>query len=245
MFNFGVYHWRRRLRRLLVATVAVAFGGVAWRLGHDRRFGRLVALLSLVWGVVTGGRTLRSLLSPPPWHVDRTKYEALAAVLPLGDAGTVVDVGCGTGRSLVGLAPAITPDTTVVALDVYDDRIILGNGPALARRNAATAGLSVVPVRGDAVALPFRDGSVDVLTACRVLHDLPRSGAQAALRDAHRVLAPNGRLGVLELPIPHDEDADPAPYWRELLVDAGFTVTEQRTFETDYHVLAATPDQSR
>lgn len=245
MYNFGVYHWRRRLQRLLVASLAVVFGGVAWRQNRDRWFGQMLAVASLTWGLVASGRTIRTLLSPPPWHVDRTKYEALAAMLPLETADTVVDVGCGTGRSLVGLAPAIADDATVVALDVYDDRVILGNGPALARRNALEAGQSVVPVRGDAAALPVRDDSVDVLTACRVLHDLPESDARAALRDAHRVLGPEGQLGVLELSIPHDEGADPATYWRELLADAGFTVTEQRTVGTDYHLLAATPRQSR
>jgi ubiquinone/menaquinone biosynthesis C-methylase UbiE len=245
MYNFGVYHWRRRLQRLFVAFLAVVFGSVAWRRGHGRWVGRMFAIVTLTWGLLTGTGTIRTLLNPPPWHVDRSKYEALATVLPLETADTVVDVGCGTGRSLVGLAPAIAADATVVALDVYDDRIILGNGPALARRNALEAGQSVVPVRGDAAALPVRDDAVDVLTACRVLHDLPKSAARAALRDAHRALAPDGSLGVLELSIPHDEGADPATYWRELLTDAGFTVTEQQTVGTDYHVLAATPRQSR
>lgn len=241
MFNFGVYHWRRRLRRLCVGLLAVALGSVGWRLGRDRPLLRGVAVLPAVWGVAVVARTVRKLLQSPPWHVERDKYEALAAVLPLGTADTVVDVGCGTGRSLVGLAPTVAPDATVVGVDVFDDRVILGNGPALARRNAAAAGRVVAPVRGDAASLPIADGAADVLTACRVLHDLPKADAEAALRDARRALAPDGTLGVLELPIPHDDGADPETYWRELVEDAGFTVTQARTHGDSYFVLAATP----
>jgi ubiquinone/menaquinone biosynthesis C-methylase UbiE len=173
---------------------------------------------------------------------DTQKYEALASVLPLSSADRVVDVGCGTGRSLVGLVPAVGDAATVVALDVFDDRVILGNGPELARRNAAAAGHRVAPVRGDAATLPVASDSVDVVTACRVLHDLPETDARAALDEARRALAPDGTLGVLELPIPHDEGVDPAEYWPDLIADAGFTVSEQRTLDDEYFLVVARPD---
>jgi len=245
VYNFGVYHWRRRLGRLLVGLLAVAVGLVAseWDGEPGRRepLRRLLATGLVVWGGYTALLTGRRVTSPPPWRVDRGKYETLAGMLPLGSADRVADVGCGTGRSLVGLSPAVAADATVVALDVFDDRIILGNGPALARRNAAAAGLTVAPVRGDAATLPLGDGAADVLTLCRVLHDLPRPGAERALTEARRVLAPHGTLGVLELPLPHDGSSDPERYWRELLTDAGFTVEECRTLDGDYVLLSARP----
>jgi SAM-dependent methyltransferase len=238
-YYFSVYHWRRRLRRLFLGLAAIA-AGVAGR-EQRRPVGRLFAAAALVWGCLAVGGTLRRLSTPPPWRVDTEKYEALAEMLPLASADRVVDVGCGTGRSLVGLAPAVDDAATVVALDVFDDRVILGNGPELARRNATAAGHSVRPVRGDASALPLAGGSADVVTACRVLHDLPKADARAALAEARRALAPDGTLGVLELPIPHDEGADPAAYWCDLLAEAGFTVTDRRTLDGDYFLLAAAP----
>lgn len=72
---------------------------------------------------------------------DRWKYRALREAVPYADAERALDVGCGTGRSLVGLAPAVPDTCRLVGLDVFDNRVILGNGPALARRNAAVAGL--------------------------------------------------------------------------------------------------------
>ena len=227
-YYFGIYHWRERGRRVLGGLLSLVVAReIVRELSGIRRW---LALPVALWGVSLGSDALSRMLSPPPWHVDVEKYQRLAAHLPLDDADRIVDVGCGTGRSLVGLAPAVG-DATVVGLDVFDDRVILGNGPALARRNAAVAGLDCEVVRGDAATLPFADGSVDVLTACRVVHDLPAAAAESALAEAHRVCEPGGTLGLLELPIPHDDDADPVTYWRDLVAAAGFSVREVETFE--------------
>lgn len=186
------------------------------------------------------------LFRPPPWALERYKYEALAVELPLGRAQRVLDVGCGTGRSLVGLAPHLPESTSVVGLDVFDDRVILGNAPLLARRNAREAGIEITPVRGDAAHLPVATGSQDVVTACRVLHDLPEEDVDAALREARRVCAPDGVLGVLELPVVPDGVDDPEAYWRSRITEAGFSVRRTRRVERTrdgepYVVIVARP----
>jgi SAM-dependent methyltransferase len=79
-----------------------------------------------VHGATAAGR----LLSPPPWALDREPYAALASALPFARADRALDIGCGTGRSLVGLAPSVPESCRVLGLDVFDDHIILGNGPA-------------------------------------------------------------------------------------------------------------------
>jgi len=152
----------------------------------------------------------------------------------------VLDVGCGTGRSLVGLAPAIPDGCSVLAVDVFDDRIILGNGPQLATRNARLAGVDATAIRGDAARLPLGDEAVDVVTFCRLLHDLPATAARDALADARRVCALGGRIGVLALLYPHDENATPATYWRELVADAGFAVDAVRERDDGYVIVVAT-----
>lgn len=238
MYNFGVYHWRRRGRAVALGALSVLVGGVlAARPGRNDR--RLLGAGAALWGAFAGGRALRQLAGSAPWRVETAKYEALAALLPLADAEYVLDVGCGTGRSLVGFADALSEETTLLGLDVFDDRVILGNGPALARRNARRAGLDAEILRGDAARLPVADGSADVITACRVLHDLPRDAARQAVAEARRACASGGTFGVLELPLPHEEAADPATYWRTLVADAGFAVDrcEERTIDGREYVL--------
>lgn len=242
-YNFGLYHWRRRARAVALGGLAAAAGASRFR-KYDSMSWRVGWAVVALWGVVVAWRAIRTLTRPPPWRVDRAKYEALASRLPLSSASRTLDVGCGTGRSLVALAPAVSSDCTVLGLDVFDDRIILGNGPGLARRNAARAGVSAEILRGDAVRLPLSDSSIDVVTACRVLHDLPRDSARRALVEASHVCRPNGRLGVLELPLPHDETADPTDYWRTLVAENGWTVETVDELETDrgrYVVVVAVP----
>jgi SAM-dependent methyltransferase len=227
-YYFGIYHWRERGHRVLAGLLALA---VAREIRREASgFGRWLAPVVALWGVSLASDALWRLFSPPPWHVDVEKYQRLAARLPLDDADRVLDVGCGTGRSLVGLAPSVA-EATVVGFDVFDDRVILGNAPGLARRNATAAGLDCEVVQGDAATLPFADGAVDVVTACRVLHDLPVEAAEAAVAEAFRVCAPDGTFGVLALPFPHEDGVEPVDYWRDLVADAGFDLREVEMFE--------------
>jgi SAM-dependent methyltransferase len=240
-YYFGIYHWRRRGRRLLGAVALVIAGLVVGR--QDGALAKATALILVAAGAKRGRGPLDRLLSPPPWQPDDWKYRALREAMPYAAAEQALDVGCGTGRSLVGLAPAVPERCRILGLDVFDDRVILGNGPTLARRNAVEAGLDAEVVAGDAARLPLASGSQDVVTACRVLHDLPRAAAESALLEAQRVLEPDGTLGVLELPIPHDSTADPLDYWERLVADAGFAVEEAREVEAGgYYLLVATPE---
>jgi len=225
MYNFALYHWRRRLRTMLSA-LAVVLPAEVFRRRSESRCIRLVATAALFGGTVRAGTATRRLLSPPSWVFNRRPYATLGRALPFGRGESALDIGCGTGRSLVGLAPSVPESCTVLGLDVFDARVILGNGPALARRNGRAAGLDVTPLVGDAARLPVATDSQDVVTACRVLHDLPATDVGPALHETHRVCAPEGVLGVLELPIiPEDTTAGPEKYWPDRVTQAGFTVT--------------------
>jgi len=243
-YFFGVYHWRERLGRIVAAGVLLAAAAVAYRRGG--RTLRAVAAGVAAGALYRGGDATRRLCSPAPWALDRGKYDALGSILSLDGADRVLDVGCGTGRSVVGLAPHLSDDATVIGLDPFDDRVILGNGPALARRNGALARVDVAPVAGDAGRLPLADGSVDAVTACRVLHDVPEERRAGAFAELRRVCADDGVVGLLELPITPDGVDDHEAYWQGCLEDAGLTVERVATVprptrEGTYVAIAATP----
>jgi ubiquinone/menaquinone biosynthesis C-methylase UbiE len=176
------------------------------------------------WTGKRGLAGLRLLFKPRPWEVQRAKYELLNDSLELETAGTVLDFGCGTGRSLVGIAPHIDPSSTTIGIDRFDDQIILGNTPHLASKNASKAGLDTVLLKGDGRELPLADNSMERIVVSQVLHDLPESTTTAILSELARVCTPDGRLGLIELPLVADAKEVQASYWPDRLTRAGFEV---------------------
>lgn len=240
-YNFGIYHWRRRFRRLAGSIFAVLLGFVLLR--QQSRHRKLGGALLMAAGTRRGIGPLRRILDPPPWDLDRGKYHRLAESLPLDHADTVLDVGSGTGRSLVGIAPFLEPSTNLIALDVFDSRVILGNTAALTRSNARSAGIEANLLRGDAGHLPIRSETQDVVTFSRILHDLPDEDiADAALAEARRVISADGTLGVLEVPVTHGEPGeDELAYWQDRVRRADFQIIEA-TWVDGYVLIHATPE---
>ncbi len=127
-------------------------------------------------------------------HIADSEVEqALAALLPEGRIGDLLDLGTGTGRILAVLA-----DRAQRAVGIDLSREML----AVARANLDRAGLRHAQVRqGDLYQLPLADASFDVAVMHQVLHFLEEPAA--ALAEAARVLRPGGRLLIADF-APHD-----------------------------------------
>lgn len=100
----------------------------------------------------------------------------------------VLDVGCGTGIVARTIADLVGEGGQVIGLDLNDDML------AVARTAAATIRPEIEWRQGDAAALPFADGSFDIVTCQYAVQFFP--DPPAALSEAHRVLAPDGRLAL-------------------------------------------------
>jgi demethylmenaquinone methyltransferase/2-methoxy-6-polyprenyl-1,4-benzoquinol methylase len=108
----------------------------------------------------------------------------------------VLDLCGGTGDLSVALAQRDDPPSLVVCCDFSHPML------ALARPKFARKGLGdrCVVVEGDALRLPFRDGSFDVVTIGFGVRNL--ADMSAGFGEILRVLAPGGRLVVLEFSRP-------------------------------------------
>jgi len=111
----------------------------------------------------------------------------VAAVQP-GQA--VLDVACGTG-DLAGMFDR-TGAGRVVGLDFCEEMLELAR--------LKFAGRRIEWVRGDAMELPFADGSFDVVSIAFGIRNV--SQPRRALEEFVRVLRPGGRLVVLEFDRP-------------------------------------------
>ena len=104
-------------------------------------------------------------------------------------ARRVLDLGCGSGFPMLELAERLGRDAFVVGLDPWAMAL------ARVREKCVAWGVSnASAVRGDGVALPFRDGSFELITSNLGLNNF--ADPDAALRECHRVLAPGGVLAV-------------------------------------------------
>lgn len=109
--------------------------------------------------------------------------ERVVAEVPIG--GTVVDVGSGTGTFAIELK-AMRPDIEVTGVD--GDPEILN----LARRK--DGGGHVHWRQGFATHLPLEDQSSDAVVMSLLLHHLDLEAKIDAIREAKRVLKPEGKL---------------------------------------------------
>ncbi|MCC0804789.1 metalloregulator ArsR/SmtB family transcription factor [Methylobacterium sp. W2] len=127
-------------------------------------------------------------------HVPEAMVEA-AVIDTLGPrpVRNLIDLGTGTGRMLGLLAPRAGRAT---GLDSNHAML------SVARANLERAGLSGVDLRqGDIHAPPFGRGGFDLVVVHQVLHYL--DDPARALREAARLVAPGGRLLVVDF-APHD-----------------------------------------
>lgn len=101
----------------------------------------------------------------------------------------LVDIGCGTGANLPMLCETVGESGTVFGFDFSP----LALEFARSRLHDSRIHLS----QGDALRLPIRDSSTDLVTMLDVLEHL--SDDQAALTEVRRILRPGGAL-VLSVP---------------------------------------------
>ncbi len=99
--------------------------------------------------------------------------------------GTVLDVGCGQGKSFALLKQRFNPGT-LIGIDA-DSEIL-----EVARLQAEQDGVSVELMRGTGAAIALPDNSVDILFCHQTFHHLVEH--EQAIAEFYRVLKPGGML---------------------------------------------------
>jgi ubiquinone/menaquinone biosynthesis C-methylase UbiE len=150
-----------------------------------------------------GGRTARAAV--------RREYQGLAGVYDrrwaaylrgslrmlrphLRDArpGRLLDLGCDTAALVPHLRAWNTLPDAYVGVDASDAMLAVARG----RLVAAPPACPWSTLTAAAEALPFHDGEFDTVVSASSLHDW--SDAAAGLAEARRVIAPGGRLLLLD-----------------------------------------------
>jgi ubiquinone/menaquinone biosynthesis C-methylase UbiE len=136
------------------------------------------------------------------------QFDVLARVLTLGRERTfrqwtldlahvqpghvVLDVGCGTGTLLLAAAERVGPSGAVHGVEPSPEMA------AHARHKAAAHRAPLAVVEGSADRLPYAPASFDAVFCTLVVHHLPRSMQEGAIREMRRVLRPGGRVVIVD-----------------------------------------------
>ena len=118
----------------------------------------------------------------------------------------LLDIGCGTGRTLHQIART-HPSMRLWGVDLSPAYVKVAR-----RRLAELAELTVAVENGEQ--LPFAEGTFDVVTSVYLFHELPRNARRNVVREMHRVLRPGGLL-VIEDSAQVSESAEIATALRE------------------------------
>lgn len=172
------------------AGVACYLAAARWRRGRIATTAAGTVLLAFT-GVYLH-TTLRGKLRAWERELDRAGLKGNEQLL---------DLGCGRGAVLIEAARRL-PDGRAVGVDLWSAKDQSGNRPEATLANAAAAGVAgrVEVHTGDMTALPFADGSFDVVTSALAIHNIPSpEGRYRAVDEAMRVLRPGGQLLVADI----------------------------------------------
>ncbi|MDA8200093.1 MAG: methyltransferase domain-containing protein [Thermaerobacter sp.] len=187
-----------------------------------------------------------ALLLGESWHpggLDLTEH--LGRALALTPRDVVADVAAGEGASARHLAARFGCE--VWALDLGEAQVARGQS-----RDARQGGAPVRFQQGDAEALPWAAGSVDVVLCECALCTFP--SPETAVQEWARVVKPGGRIGLTDVtrrgPLPAALDnlagwvgclagARPVEAYADLLTTAGFQVLRREDRSADLSVLVA------
>lgn len=147
------------------------------------------------------------------------KIRAVARAIGADEGGRVLEVGTGTGLHAAWLLRRTPVRHT--GLDLSEPML------RIAQKRTAEFGERSRLLIGDAMKLPFADGSFDAAFCVGTLHHLADAGT--GLRELARVVRPGGRVAALE------------PNWKypSVMVYSAMTPEERKTFRiTERRLLA-------
>ncbi|NGY05133.1 class I SAM-dependent methyltransferase [Solimonas terrae] len=140
----------------------------------------------MLWGSKVGKFRLRDkLLAAMPWRGDER----------------VLDIGCGHGLMLAGIAQRLSSGRAI-GIDIWRNEDQSRNSPEATLRNMRLEGVGErVEVRtADARELPFDAASFDVVVSSWALHNMAsREDRRRALAEIVRVLRPGGRVCLVDI----------------------------------------------
>ena len=128
----------------------------------------------------------------------RRTARAFRGTLANPDAA-ILDICCGTGDMTMALLKRRPANARPILAADFAPQMLRRGAQKFGRKPDPTQPYAI-PLQADALHLPLRDASIDLITTAFGFRNL--ANYEAGLREFHRVLKPEGRLGILEFSQP-------------------------------------------
>jgi len=145
-------------------------------------------------------RKLKKLVSPlsntpihPQWIVSSNSHHLLTTLKQIKNNSTILDIGCYSKWP----QKIIPDDCRYIGLDYYE--------------TARNWYQSIPDLYGDALSLPIKKNSIDIILLLDVLEHLPDT--QKVLEETNKVLKDNGEL-IIQVPFLYPLHDEPRDYYR-------------------------------
>ena len=165
-----------------------------------------------------------------PSHMDANGlYRLIFSYFPKREYARVLDWGTGHGAGLLTWKEG-HPESALHGVDL--------SAPCLkyAHLRAREQGVRMILTQQDFEHLDYPDNTFDAIFFVFMLHEIPPQHTEACLREAHRVLAPGGVMGGMELTLVPGE-----PFQNAVQLTDGWLNNEPymaTTLYTDYRAVA-------
>jgi arsenite methyltransferase len=164
----------------------------------------VMAIISPRWQTIVPGTFVVALLAFYLHGTLRAKFVVWAGLLDqlhLRGDERILDLGCGRGAVLLMAAQHLTTGRAV-GVDLWRSLDQSGNSLEATQRNAIAEGVAdkVELHTANMTALPFADGSFDVVVSSLAIHNISKTAdREKAIEEAARVLRPGGRLLIADV----------------------------------------------
>ncbi len=180
---------------LFGATGLILHGTARLICGIVLGIGTLVLLFFAVWM----GTLHRTFDYNGKRKLSKTIIDGTAAYVNIPDGGTGLDVGCGSGALTIACAKR-NPKAAMVGCDIWAGAYKADFTKKRCEDNAKAEGVSNVRFEeGNAIRLPFADGSFDAVTSNYVYHNISGHDKQQLLLETLRVLKKGGTFAIHDL----------------------------------------------
>jgi demethylmenaquinone methyltransferase/2-methoxy-6-polyprenyl-1,4-benzoquinol methylase len=125
---------------------------------------------------------------------ERPARECGLHMLDIQDGERILEIGCGTGESLLMLTSYAGSAKCIFGLDLSAGMLRRAKSKLKWR-----ASLNVTLMQGDAYQLPFADETFDAIFMSFTLELFPTADIPVVLQECRRVLRLDGRMGIVSL----------------------------------------------